>query len=79
MSTVELRGLLLNWGKNENGYRWVDVGGFRLDAGKNGVPDSVIEALVGSMVKVIVETSWVERKDGSRFVRRKLVSVRALD
>lgn len=72
---MKIQGVLLGWGKNENGYRWIDLEGLRLDCGKNGVPDSALEALVGREVEVHVVVDFRQKKDGGWFTRRRVLTV----
>lgn len=75
---MEIRGVLLRWGKNDRGYRWIDVEGLRLDVGKNDIPDSVLNALVGQKVEAYVQVQWVRAQDGRAWPRRRVLAVKPL-
>lgn len=76
---MKVQGVMLGWGKNDKGYRWIDIEGLRLDVGKNGIADSALEALVGQEVVAVVQVQWVQTKDGNSWPRRRVLSVRLLE
>lgn len=73
---MKVIGILLGWGRNERGYRWIDVEGLRLDAGKNGVSDSVLDSLLGQEVVAYVQVDFRRQEGGRWFVRRRLLAIR---
>lgn len=76
---MKVQGVMLGWGKNDKGYRWIDIEGLRLDVGKNGIADSALEALVGQEVVAVVQVQWVQTKDGNSWPRRRVLAVRLLE
>ncbi|MEM2592572.1 MAG: hypothetical protein QXI60_08315 [Thermofilaceae archaeon] len=76
---MRIRGVMLGWRRNEKGYRVVDIEGLLVDAGKNGVADSVLESLVGQEVEAIVQVHWNRSQDGKPFARRRMLAIRPVD
>ncbi|MEM2126243.1 MAG: hypothetical protein QXQ53_07605 [Candidatus Methanosuratincola sp.] len=72
----KIEALMLGWSKTEEGYRRVDVEGILLDAGKDGIPDAVLDSLTGQMVVAYYQTEWRPKKGGGWFPRRRLLAIR---
>lgn len=75
---MKVQGIMLGWGKNDKGYKWIDIEGLRLDVGKNGIADSALEALVGQEVVAVVQVQWTRMRDGRSWPRRRVLAVRPL-
>lgn len=76
---MKVQGVMLGWGRNDKGYKWLDIEGLRLDAGKDGIADAALEALVGQEVVAVVQVQWTRTKDGNSWPRRRVLTVRPLE
>lgn len=76
---MEIRGILLGWGSNKRGYKWIDIEGLRLDLGKDGIADSVLNALVRQRVEAFVQVQWVRTQDGRSWPRRRVLALKPID
>jgi hypothetical protein len=77
---MKIRGVLLKWGKNAKGYRWIDVEGLRLDMGKvNGWSEAFLDSVVSREVEVFVQVDWRQAGNGRWYTRRRVLSIRPVD
>lgn len=76
---MRIRGILLGYGQNNRGYRWIDVEGLRLDVGKNGIRMEDLESLKGKEVEAFVQVDWRRTASGGWFARRRVLAIRGVD
>lgn len=72
---MKIQGVLLSWGKSDRGYRWADIEGLRLDIGKDGITDSVLDSLEGREVVAVVQVQWVRSSSGKAWPRRRVLTI----
>jgi hypothetical protein len=73
---MKIRGVLLGWGANDKGYRWIDVEGLRLDIGKDRWSEAFLNSVVAREVEVWVQIDWRKGPGGRWFNRRRVLSIR---
>jgi hypothetical protein len=76
---MKIRGVLLRWGTNKRGYRWIDVEGLHLDIGKDRWSEAFLDSIVSREVEVLVQIDWRQSPSGGWFARRKVLAIRPVD
>jgi hypothetical protein len=76
---MKIRGVLLRWGTNRKGYRWIDVEGLRLDIGKDGWSEAFLNSVLSREVEVHVQVDWRRTAGGQWFTRRRVLAIRPVD
>lgn len=76
---MKVIGYMLGWGRNDQGYRWIDIEGLRLEVGKDGrIGDDVLDSLVGSEVVAVVNVQWRRTRTGALFASRRVLALSKL-